>query len=522
MCSSRSVTSTASTLTTYERRLSGPTDDLSQAGNPGSFLVPSLPGNPAYRSVWTAAFDSNRNGVADFVEPTLGLPAVPGAQPPVFADQNCTAIAAQDPKVVPAHRRRRVPSPIGAIHIGLCAFDFGGFYSIVPEGDAQQRVRRGHGTSSANAGRPPRSAHRRQRGARATTRRRSRSRRSRRSRRAIPTIRTAATCVSSAASSAPAAVPIESIHDSDTLALRGVADRQHRQHLGVGGRRAVQRERLLRLGARRARRPLQPRDPRLRRRRAATPTTGTARRRAVRLLQSVRQRAHGHGHAQQRRSCSNYLVGFESFDAHSELASLEGFVTRELGELGGGPVGIAIGAQYRGDELSYDYDENANRDNFLFLVGNPDFGDDRDIDAVFVELALPFSETLNLQFAGALRRLRRRRRLDGPEGHAALAAVAEVLAARLGGHVVPRAVAVPGVRHADDARRAHRPQRRLPQFFPVRTQPNPSGAALQPEEADVFNVGVSFVADRGLGIGRRLLVVRLHERDHRAERAGAS
>ena len=84
-------------LTTYERRLSGPTDDLSQAGMPGLFLVPSLPGNPAYRSVWTAAFDSNRNGVADFVEPTLGLPAVPGAQPPVFADQDCTAIAAQDP-----------------------------------------------------------------------------------------------------------------------------------------------------------------------------------------------------------------------------------------------------------------------------------------------------------------------------------------------------------------------------------------------------------------------------------------
>ena len=94
-------------LTTYERRLSGPTDDLSQAGNPGSFLVPSLPGNPAYRSVWTAAFDSNRNGVADFVEPTLGLPAVPGAQPPVFADQNCTAIAAQDPKVVPGDRGQR-------------------------------------------------------------------------------------------------------------------------------------------------------------------------------------------------------------------------------------------------------------------------------------------------------------------------------------------------------------------------------------------------------------------------------
>ena len=65
-------------LTTYDRRLSAQTDDLSQAGNPGSFLVPSLPGNPAFQSVWTAAFDTNRNGVADFVEPTLGLPAGSG------------------------------------------------------------------------------------------------------------------------------------------------------------------------------------------------------------------------------------------------------------------------------------------------------------------------------------------------------------------------------------------------------------------------------------------------------------
>jgi outer membrane receptor protein involved in Fe transport len=31
-----------------------------------------------------------------------------------------------------------------------------------------------------------------------------------------------------------------------------------------------------------------------------------------------------------------------------------------------------------------------------------------------------------------------------------------------------------------------------PQFFPVRTQPNPSGTPLSPEEADVLNVGVSF------------------------------
>ena len=42
-----------SPLTTNDRRLSGATDDLSQAGNPGSFLIPSLPGNPVYGLIWT-------------------------------------------------------------------------------------------------------------------------------------------------------------------------------------------------------------------------------------------------------------------------------------------------------------------------------------------------------------------------------------------------------------------------------------------------------------------------------------
>ena len=93
------------------------------------------------------------------------------------------------------------------------------------------------------------------------------------------------------------------------------------------------------------------------------------------------------------------MIGVLTFDANTELTSLEGFASRELGELGGGFAGLAFGAQYRGDELSYDYNEPANRDNFLFVVGNPDFGDDRDVDALFVELALPFTDALNLQVA---------------------------------------------------------------------------------------------------------------------------
>src|SRR5690606_28511939 len=58
-------------LTTADRRLSTVTDDLSQAGNPGSFLIPTRPAHPVYGAVWTEAFDSNNNGIADFIEPTI-------------------------------------------------------------------------------------------------------------------------------------------------------------------------------------------------------------------------------------------------------------------------------------------------------------------------------------------------------------------------------------------------------------------------------------------------------------------
>ena len=66
------------------------------------------------------------------MEPTLGLPPVPGALTPLFVDQDCTAIAAQDPTVVPGIVQS-VPAPAGDIGIGLCQFDFGSFFSVVPE-----------------------------------------------------------------------------------------------------------------------------------------------------------------------------------------------------------------------------------------------------------------------------------------------------------------------------------------------------------------------------------------------------
>ena len=184
-------------------------------------------------------------------------------------------------------------------------------------------------------------------------------------------------------------------------------------------------------------------------------------------------------------------------------------MTRQFGELGGGPIGLAVGAQYRGDELTYDYNDDANRDNFLFLIGNPDFGDDRDVDAFFAELALPFTDTLNMQVAarfedygdGRFDRSRRSRCCGARvcdfslRGSVGTSFRAPSLFQAFGTQTTLAELIDPNVGS--------------PQFFPVRTQPNPSGAALRPEEADVLNFGVSFSPTETLRHRHRLLVVRL-------------
>jgi outer membrane receptor protein involved in Fe transport len=474
-------------LTTYDKRLSALTDDLSQAGMPGSFLVPTVPGNPAYRSVWTAAFDSNRNGVADFVEPSLGLPAVPGAQPPVFADQDCTAIAAQDPKVVPAIAAS-VPSPIGAIPIGLCQFDFGSFYSIVPKeqrGSAfvelrqrltdtlEGRVEFHIADNEASRNNSPSFPFA-----------------------AFPTV----------AASHPdnpygtdvrfigriigaGGTALTSTHDSTTRRFAGsltgsigydwvweigaqfsqndfdvaapdvLVDRFNLAIRGLGGESCSPTTGVPGVGSCAYFNPF------------GSALTGTGTRNSAAML--------------------DYLVDFESFTAHNELVSLEGFASRQLGEIGGGPIGLAVGAQYRGEQLEYDYNDNANRDNFLFLIGNPDFGDDRDIDALFVELALPFSETVNLQVAGRYEDYGNG--IDSADPKVSLLWRPSLKFSLRGS--VGTSFRAPSVFQAFGTQTTLAelidPNVGSPQFFPVRTQPNPAGTALQPEEADVVNIGVS-------------------------------
>ena len=88
-----------------------------------------------------------------------------------------------------------------------------------------------------------------------------------------------------------------------------------------------------------------------------------------------------------------------TLDASTRLYTFDGHVAGDLLDMPAGPLGVAIGFQYRNEEIDYNYDALANQDGYGFFIGNPDFQADRDVSAFFVEFAVPLLETLDLQLA---------------------------------------------------------------------------------------------------------------------------
>jgi len=93
------------------------------------------------------------------------------------------------------------------------------------------------------------------------------------------------------------------------------------------------------------------------------------------------------------------FTGRQSIDSKSNLEVAEAFLSTELFEMDGGVAGIAVGVQYRYQDLFQDHDSQSNQDKFAFVIGNPDIGGEQDVVAVFGELALPFSEDIDIQIA---------------------------------------------------------------------------------------------------------------------------
>jgi hypothetical protein len=483
-------------LSTNDRRLSGPTDDLSQAGNPGSFLVPSLPGNPTYALVWTAAFDSNLNGVADALEPRLGLPPVAGAQLPVFADPDCANIAAQDPKVVPSVAVS-VPSPIGTIPLGLCQFDFGAFYSLVPD---EQRVSAylelNHDFSDGVSGRVEMHA---------ASNEAKRNNSPSFPFAAFPTIPathpdnpygTDVNFIGRVIGGGGVSSP--SIHESDTwriaAAVNGDINAAWRWEFGVTGSAndfaeaatdvLVDRFNLAIGGLGGS---------------GCNPAAGTPGIGGCLYFNPFGTSLTGTGTGNSAPVFDDLLGDF-TYDSDSELWTLDGFVTGSIGELAGGAARFAVGVQFRDEDIAYDYDPNANAGNFLFFASIPDFAGSRDVRAAFFEIAFPVNQTVDLQIAGRFEDYGAGINSTDPKisllwrpsvDFSIRASVgtsfrAPSLFQEFGTQTTLNELIDPGVG--------------IPQFFPVRAQAN-SGQRLNPEQADVANLGFSWSITDDLELG---------------------
>ena len=100
---------------------------------------------------------------------------------------------------------------------------------------------------------------------------------------------------------------------------------------------------------------------------------------------------------------SDYVV--DSFtakqviDSKSDLEVIEAFTSFDVFEMDGGFAALALGLQYRNQELSMDYDALSNQDSFTFVIGNPDIDGSQDVWAAFGELALPINDQLDVQVA---------------------------------------------------------------------------------------------------------------------------
>ncbi|MEL6214129.1 MAG: TonB-dependent receptor, partial [Pseudomonadota bacterium] len=186
----------------------------------------------------------------------------------------------------------------------------------------------------------------------------------------------------------------------------------------------------------------------------------------------------------------NSFTADQVLDTTAELNTIEAVVSGEIFETKAGTASIAIGAQYRQEELAHDYNSLANQDRFAFVIGNPDFDADRDVNAAFVELGIPVTDTIDIQ----------------------LAARYEDYGGAIGSTTDPKIAAIYRPTDTFTLRGSFSTSFRAPSLFQtnggstslnqisdplnpglnfaaVRSSANPD---LQPEESDAFNAGMSF------------------------------
>lgn len=96
----------------------------------------------------------------------------------------------------------------------------------------------------------------------------------------------------------------------------------------------------------------------------------------------------------------DWIFARSNTEGTGELETIDFLVTGEIGEMAGGPTGIAIGLQQREQEFSVDYDPITETGGYAFnTTPQQDFGGVRETDALFAELVMYPSDAVEIQLA---------------------------------------------------------------------------------------------------------------------------
>jgi len=99
-------------------------------------------------------------------------------------------------------------------------------------------------------------------------------------------------------------------------------------------------------------------------------------------------------------SLAEWIFARSNTEGEAELKTYDFVVTGEIGEMAGGPTGIAIGVQNREQSFFLDFDPITEAGGYAFnRTPQQDYGGVRETDALFAELVMYPSDSVEIQFA---------------------------------------------------------------------------------------------------------------------------
>ncbi len=87
-------------------------------------------------------------------------------------------------------------------------------------------------------------------------------------------------------------------------------------------------------------------------------------------------------------------------DEETRIITMDGTIGFDLAQMASGPVGFAIGFEYRDEKFSQNYDALQNAGNVDGSAGGQDIGGARTVFALFSEIAIPIMDNLNFNIKG--------------------------------------------------------------------------------------------------------------------------